>query len=138
MTLCSFSSFCSLFCSNLSLSIPSSQSPVDSDNESIRFCFPALVFSASSMLLCRCDRSLNPPAWPAGTAAATHWAGINPGASSLASEWAHASETEPRTKPSPHQSTSNEPKRPSSGRFNFPPSLACAAFTKDDFSCLIN
>lgn len=38
--------------SNLSPSMPTFQSPVDSDNESIWFCFPALVFSASGTPLC--------------------------------------------------------------------------------------
>lgn len=44
LTLCCCSSFCFTFCSNHFLSIPLLQSPVDSDNESIRSCFPALVF----------------------------------------------------------------------------------------------
>lgn len=68
---------------------------------SVWFCFPALIFSVSCMLLCHRKSGLNPPAGPASAAAAAHWAGINPGASSLASEWVHTPETEPRTKHPP-------------------------------------
>lgn len=107
VVLCSYSSLCSSVSSSHSLSSPLS-------HVLYRLIMNIQVASLLSFILrVPCCTTvaigdLNPPAQPIGFTAATHWAGINPGASSLAFEWTRSlKENTPHTT-HPHASSQQQ------------------------------